>query len=68
MRTIDHFYSEFRAIIRKNNSQLLHNFDEVVREAKHPKEVFLWLDKQLQSGKISSDIEPLLTDFFGCIH
>jgi hypothetical protein len=66
-KSIGDFYKDIGLIISNEFSHLNGEFN---KRSKHdsPKEVFLWLDKELKGKEISSELDELLTDFFFSIH
>ena len=66
-KSISDFYKDIGMIIKNDFSELSEEFEN---RSKHdsPKEVFLWLDKELKGKPISSKLDELLTDFFFSIH
>ena len=67
MKTIQQFYIEITKLLQKEHPDLLAGFKERINY-KNPKEVFMWLQSELEKRSISDKLEAVMTDFFYSIH
>lgn len=67
MKKPEDFYQEIRSILAQEKSEYLDLLDSKTSES-DPREVFLWLNKLYDEGKLPKTLGPLLTDFFFSIH
>ena len=60
-------YKEIGEILKAEYSDLSEEFEKRIKQDA-PKDVFLWLEKELRGKYLPSELDQLLTDFFFSIH
>ena len=66
-KTVEDFYKEIGTCLKAYDQVKYQEFSQIIKE-NSPKEVYLWLDKQLGERNISEEFKELLKDFFFNIH
>jgi hypothetical protein len=67
MKIIQDFYVEISYLLRKEHPDIWVEFkNRIVTE--NPKQVFMWLQSELEQRNISNKLEGVMTDFFYSIH
>ena len=61
------YYGEFRTLFEAHEPSLLPEFEERVKTASHPLDVYMWLES-LRPSELWKAFDPLLTDFFYSNH
>lgn len=63
MRGVDFYYRKFHQAIAAYSPDMCREFDALT-SGSTPREVFVWLEQRRLDGKIPSELEDLLTDFY----
>jgi len=66
-RTMQDFYLSLSDLIQKEHPVLLNDFNNRIAKD-NPKQVFMWLQSELENIKISKALDGVMTDFFYSIH
>ncbi len=66
-KSIKEFYTEISDLLRKECFDLLVDFNNRTISG-NPKQVFLWLQSELEKRNISDELNGVMTDFFYSIH
>lgn len=66
-KTTQEFYIEISEILDKEHPEFLEEFKRRIA-SERPKQVFLWLQSEIEKIKISDKFDRLMTDFFYSIH
>ena len=61
------FYKEIYRMLQKEHPIISLEFQIRIKN-QEPKEIFLWLEKELKNKTSSSELDDLMTDFFYSIH
>jgi hypothetical protein len=66
-KSVQEFYTELSDLLRKEHLDLLGAFNNHAIND-NPKQVFLWLQSELEKRNISDELNEIITDFFYSIH
>lgn len=67
MKTIQDFYVEISYLLQKEHHDIWVEFkNRIITE--NPKQVFMWLQSELEKRNISDELDGVMTDFFYSIH
>jgi len=61
----EYYYAAIRKLLK--NSYLIDEFEKIVKFG-NPKEVILWLDKNVREGKVPKELLDVLAEFFDSMH
>ena len=66
-KAITEFYQDIGELLKAQYGDLSEEFEKRIKQDT-PKDVFLWLEKELRGKDLPSKLDQLLTDFFFSIH
>lgn len=67
MKKVEGFYQAISNILRAEHPDLFKELNGRI-DKDDPKQVFIWLQSELEQRSISNDLDSVMTDFFYSIH
>lgn len=66
-KSVQDFYIEISILLKREHPELLADFNDRIT-VDNPKQIFLWLQLELEKRSISDELDEVMTDLFYSIH